>query len=152
MLTDRRNSGSSADSANRLTAKVVTPQELGHLRSRIPHSLLGQVAGPLVPPVEMHNVAGQQLLQALAERAPARAHQAMEVVRQERPGLHDPVAVARQRRHPGHEVGPVIVARKGRRALAAPPHDMVQRAGGIQPGLSEHGADSAESHRIVQLF
>ena len=102
-------------------------------------------------PVEIDHVPGQQLPHALEERPLARAHQEMKVVRQERPGIHGPRPRPRERREPGHEVGPVLVAPEDRGALDAPAHDVVQGPGGIQPGLSRHGGRLASPTEIVKV-
>jgi len=100
--------------------------------------ILKQTAVPLVPPIEIDHIPGEQPLQAPEKRPPARSHQEMEVVRHEGPRIDGQAPVLRQLREPIHEIRPVLVTPEDFGAVDAPTHDVVQRPGGIQSRLSEH--------------
>ena len=87
--------------------------------------VLQQMAGPRMPPGDLHPVPGQPRLHTLAERALARAPQERAVVRQQGPGLHAQLPVPAQRGDPGHELGPVGVIGEARGARDAPAHAVV---------------------------
>jgi hypothetical protein len=114
--------------------------------------VLEQMAKPLMAPIEIDRIPGEQLPHALGERAVARARQKMEVVRHEGPGIHDQIPAPAQGRKPAHEVLPVSVVLEDFGSLVSSPHDVVQGTRGIQPWLSGHAGSPRPFPRISKCF
>jgi hypothetical protein len=94
-------------------------------------AVLKEMAGPLVPAIEIDHIAGQQLLHTPKERPRPRGHQEVEVVRHEGPRVHDQVSLPAQPGEPLHEVGPIGVRRKDLRPLDPTAHNVVHGTGRI---------------------